>query len=259
MTPKAGLLTDKVILVTGASRGIGQCIAETYAQHGAELILTAEPDKQGDLDKVAQTCKKHGSKEAHVLCCDLTDKQQIDTLAKNIFKQRSGGVHVLVNNAGTLGPLDFDKGEHMGQGPLDGDPDEWERMYQANVLANMRLVRLLCPAMKDAGEGWVININSSNGLKPSPATAAYCTSKWGMRGWSLTCHEAMKEHGIRVTTIYPPAVSTPMTWERPDMDPVTELEAQPEDIAEAALLPFKCSQNTLPVEIMIQTLKNYKK
>lgn len=58
-----------------------------------------------------------------------------------------------------------------------------------NVAANMRLTHGLCGKMRDKGEGWVVNINSSNGLKAGPATAAYCSSKWGMRGWSISCHE----------------------------------------------------------------------
>ncbi|KAK9806568.1 hypothetical protein WJX73_002633 [Symbiochloris irregularis] len=261
MSAQAGLLRDKTVLVTGASRGIGRCIAETYASQGAKLIITAEPSQESELQQVAKACSQHGKDNvvnASILLCDLTDSSQISQLCQKTFEMHSSGVDVLVNNAGMLGPTDFDM-ENMGQGPLEGDPDEWNKIYQANVLAPMRLTRALCPAMREAGQGWVINICSAAGLVPSPTNGAYCSSKWGLRGWSLTCHEALKEHGIRVVTIHPGAVRTEMTMNRPDMDPIPKMEIQPEDIAEAALLPFRCSQNALPVEIMMQTVRKSNK
>ena len=63
---------------------------------------------------------------------------------------------------------------------------------QVNVWANMRLVRGLCPPMKERGEGYIINVNSSNGLKATPGSPVYCSSKWAMRGWSLSCHEVCR-------------------------------------------------------------------
>ena len=62
-------------------------------------------------------------------------------------------------------------------------------MLNINLHANQRLIRWLCPSMKEKGQGWVLNINSTNGLHPSAGTPAYCASKWGMRGWSLSLHD----------------------------------------------------------------------
>ena len=70
-----------------------------------------------------------------------------------------------------------------------GNPDEWLRVLHLNLHANQRLIRWLCPSMKEKGRGWVLNINSTNGLHPSAGTPAYCASKWGMRGWSLSLHD----------------------------------------------------------------------
>ncbi|KAK9852811.1 hypothetical protein WJX84_004870 [Apatococcus fuscideae] len=212
---KGGLLQDKRILVTGSSRGIGQCIAELYAKEGAKLILTAEPEMQQDLDKVAESCRQAGSPEVEVLPFDLTHLSGIKGWAENLLSKHKEGVDVLVNNAGTLGPLTFDKGPHMGQGPLDGNPEEWDRLLAINVSAPQRLVRYLCGPMEQRQTGYIINIGSTNGLKPSAATPAYSCSKWAMRGWSLGITEAFKEKGVKVVTIHPPATSTPMTWDRP--------------------------------------------
>ncbi|KAL0025430.1 hypothetical protein WJX79_010082 [Trebouxia sp. C0005] len=252
---QGGVLTGKWAVITGASRGIGQAIAEAMAEEGADLILLAQ--RGGALEEVAEICKQKGSKKVDVMPVDLSDMSQVDKFAEDVLK-KYGAVDVLVNNAAILGPISYEgdatKNPNMGQGPIDGDPDEWDKVLRVNMMAPMRLMRRLTPAMVEKGEGVVINIDSSAGLSPKPGNAVYSASKWGFRGWSKGCTMFFKDKGIKVVTVYPPATYTTMTTDRDDMEPVPEKEAQPSDVAKAAMLVFSFSGNAMPDDISIMTM-----
>ncbi|KAL3141566.1 hypothetical protein ABBQ32_004811 [Trebouxia sp. C0010 RCD-2024] len=252
---QGGILAGKWVIITGASRGIGQAIAEQMADEKANLILLAQ--REDALKEVAEICKKKGSQQVDVRPIDLSDMAAVDKFAEDVL-QKYGCIDVLVNNAAILGPISYDgdatKNPNMGQGPIDGNPDEWEKVIRVNMLSPMRLMRRLTPAMVEKGEGVVINIDSSAGLAPKPGNAVYSSSKWGFRGWSKGCTMFFKDKGIKVVTVYPPATYTPMTTDREDMEPVPEKEAQPSDIAKAAMLVFSFSANAMPDDISVMTM-----
>ncbi|KAK9807960.1 hypothetical protein WJX73_007987 [Symbiochloris irregularis] len=231
-------LKGKTALITGASRGIGEQIAYAYAREGAKLILVAQ--REDALKEVASACKGAPDTEVHAL--SLSDDGAVDKMAKAVL-DKHGRVDVIVNNAGVLGPFHEDL-ENLGQGPLEGNPDEWNEQMHINVLAPMRLLRWLGPAMVENGEGAIVNIASIAGTKGMAANISYSTSKNAMTGWSEAVHDALSPKGIKVIAINPAAVATPMTMTRPDMagkvDPTKENQAA--DIAQLALLPFKVSR-----------------
>ncbi|CAL5223779.1 g6345 [Coccomyxa viridis] len=224
-----GLLKGKNVLLTGASRGIGRAIAEAYAKNGARLFIVARTTEK--LEEVKESCEKLGSPEVTILEADML---QEDDLAK-ISEAVKGEVDVLVNNAGmaTSGSI------------LEGSPDEAAKLVTMNLIAPMQLTILLAPQL----HGHIINISSVAGLHAIKSQSIYCASKWGLTGFSLTCFEDLKEKNVGVTAIFPAYTESSMT---DSASFPSDKMIRPEDIAEAALLPFRMSKFACPSEIVVR-------
>ncbi|CAL8471683.1 g11225 [Coccomyxa elongata] len=140
---------------------------------------------------------------------------------------------------------------------FEADVDTWDKMIALNLVVPMRLTHALAPSLAQRqGGGYIINISSMAGLRASKYNSAYSASKWGLTGWSKNSFEELKEHNIRVTTIYPAYVASDMTKEVP-ID--NEKMILPEDIALAALLPFQMSAYACPTDIVIGNTVTLKK
>lgn len=120
-------------------------------------------------------------------------------------------------------------------------------MLQVNTLANMRLARLLAPEMVHRGGGALVFTGSVAGVQPS-RNASYAASKWALRGWALACHETLKDHNVKVSVIEPGFVDTPMVA---GVEADHELFIKPQDVAEAALLPFRMG-NAVSQEVVLR-------
>ncbi|KAL3138522.1 hypothetical protein ABBQ32_006307 [Trebouxia sp. C0010 RCD-2024] len=235
MSSSGKLLAGKWCIVTGGGKGIGAAIAETFAAEGANVALVARSKES--LDKVAKTCKDKGAPEVSTYSVDLGDLASLDKFAK-AFQSDHAHCNVLVNCAGV-----------MGQGsPTEGDTSQWVKCIQLNLLAPMALTKAFSPAMVEKKEGLIINLGSVAALEPMKSTPVYAASKWGIRGWSLSCYEALRQHNVKVVCIHPAAVNTPMT----EGMFVPERCLQPSDIAEAAMLAVRTSSACVPSEITLR-------
>ncbi len=186
---------QRIVVITGASRGIGAAIARRLAKSGAHLVLTGRD--RAKLQSVAdQAISAGGTAEAHL--CDLRDPSQIESLAKTVLSQH-GRCDVLINNAG-LG--------RFGEPLHTLEPSEWDRILETNLRAPYLLVRAFAPAMIAAGGGHIINISSLAGRNPLPNAAAYAASKWGLNGLMYSVAEELRPHKIRVSLIAPGSTQT---------------------------------------------------
>ncbi len=226
-------------LVTGAGRGIGRSIAVALAKHGAALTLAAR--SRDELAETAAACLEAGAPRADVAISDLADPRAVDTLAKGVLA--AGGCDVLVNNAGMLA---------LGNA-ADGDPDAWDRMLMLNLSAPMRLTRALSPGMMQRERGTIINIGSVAAVEPMKGTGAYAASKHGLRGWSLSSYERLRESGVKVVLINPGYVLTPMTEHVPGVRKDRMITA--DDVATAAMLAIETSPMCCPQEITLRLTK----
>lgn len=195
--PAAGRLADRRVLITGAARGIGAAIAETFAVEGAQLALL---DREGDQCRA--TAERLGAVALDVDLADPTSAREVTQAAIDVL----GGVDVLVNNAGIL---------HMAP-LLDITVDDWDRTFDVNVRAMLLTTQVVARAMIADGNrrgepgGAIINMASMGGKVGSPNQAHYAASKAAVI--SLTRVSAMElgEHGIRVNCICPGYVLTEM-------------------------------------------------
>jgi short-subunit dehydrogenase len=188
----------KVVLITGASSGIGAAAARLLARHGAVVALVARGAEQ--LQEVADEIAADGG-IAHCYPCDLTDFDALDEMAAAVQRDL-GSVDVLVNNAG--------HSIRRRVAHSEGRFHDFERLVQLNYLAAIRLVLAVLPGMRARHSGQIVNI-SSWAVQVRPARfAGYVASKAALEAWSDSVRAEVQDDGVLFTTIRMPLVRTPM-------------------------------------------------
>lgn len=198
MVPQTPRTTDRVALVTGASRGIGAHIATALAQAGWKLALTARSD--GALTDVTARLRSEGA-TVLPLACDVTDSSDVDQSVRRVVGEL-GGVDLLVNNAGLI----------ESEVPLwDSDIDEWWQVLVTNVRGPYLMTRAVVPLMIERGGGRIVNMNSGSGTRESPVLSAYTASKSALARITGSTAAAGAEHGVHAFDLAPGVVQTDMT------------------------------------------------
>lgn len=183
---------DKVVLITGASSGIGAAIARELGAAGAKVALGARRTER--MEALAEEIRSAGGK-AMVRRLDVTDRADVAAFAE-AARESFGRVDVIVNNAGVM-PLSL-----MGSLKVD----EWDRMVDVNIKGALYGIAAVLPEMTGRGSGHIINIASIGALAVSPTAAVYCATKYAVRAISDGLRQ---EHDtIRVTCIHPGVVES---------------------------------------------------
>ena len=188
-------LKNKVAIVTGASKGIGESIARGLAEYGAKVVISSR--NQEAVDQVANNLKKEGY-DALGIACHVGDEDQLKKLVEETMNAY-GGVDILVNNAAT----------NPFYGPLDTMENAlFDKIMDINVKAPFHLANLCYPIMKKSGGGSIINIASVEGMKPSVGLGLYSVSKAALI--MLTKSQAVEwgKFGIRSNAICPGLIKT---------------------------------------------------
>ena len=198
-------LTNKVALITGASRGIGQAIAEAYAAAGAKVVLASR--KQEGLDTVAQTIRDNGGEALAVAAHtgDITAVQSLIDQATAAY----GGIDIVVNNAAT--------NPHFGH-ILSADDSHWDKILDVNVKGYFRVAKLCAESMKARGGGKIINMASIAGLEPQPMMGVYSVSKAAVLMLTQVMAAELAQFNIQVNAIAPGFVKTKFSsslWQNP--------------------------------------------
>jgi NAD(P)-dependent dehydrogenase (short-subunit alcohol dehydrogenase family) len=224
-------ISGKVAIITGASRGIGQSIAEEFAKAGAKVVLASR--KQPDLDKVMETIKAQGG-EALAIAAHTGQKQTlIDLVQKTV--DTYGRVDILVNNAAT--------NPHFGN-ILEAEDSIWMKTIEVNLMGNVWLSQAVVPHMKQQGGGKIINVASIVGLNPGNWQGVYSVTKAAVISLTKTLAMELGPDNIQVNAIAPGLIQTKFAqvlWENEKMldhviasTPVKRI-GQPIDIAALAL------------------------
>jgi short-subunit dehydrogenase len=219
----AGAVRGKIILITGASSGIGKATAVKVADAGATVLLVAR-----SIDKLEETKAEitAGGGSAHIHQCDLSDIEDIERMAEEVLAYH-GHVDILVNNAGRSirrsVALSYDRFH------------DYERTIQLNYLGALRLILALLPTMQARKSGHIINISSIGTQTNPPRFSAYVASKAALDAFSRVIASEVKADKIHITTINMPLVRTPMIapTRMYDMFPAITPEEAAEMIAKA--------------------------
>ncbi|MFD0858959.1 3-oxoacyl-[acyl-carrier-protein] reductase [Roseovarius aquimarinus] len=187
-------LTGKTALVTGASGGIGGEIARALHAAGATVGLS------GTRTEPLEALAKELGTRAHVLPCDLSNKEAVEALPKQAI-EAMGGLDILVNNAGITRDQIF----------MRMSDDEWQSVLDVNLTSTMRLCRAVMRPMMKARWGRIINISSIVGATGNPGQANYAASKAGVVGMTKSIAYEVASRGITANAIAPGFIATAMT------------------------------------------------
>lgn len=220
-------LEGRRALITGAGRGIGRAIADVYAQAGAEVWLCARSGTE--IDEAVAEITAAGF-EAHAAVCDVTDIDAFKALVEGL-----PGVDIFVNNAGTNRP----------KLQVDYTPADFDHVVGLNLRAAFFALQAVSTRMiADGRGGAIINMSSQMGHTGAVNRTLYCMTKWGIEGLTKATSLELAPHGIRINTICPTFIETPLTkpyFENPDFltDTLRKIKlgrlGQVEDLTGAAL------------------------
>ncbi|WP_289043044.1 SDR family oxidoreductase [uncultured Aliiroseovarius sp.] len=190
-------MTGKTVLITGASRGIGEAAAHIFAQAGANVVLTARGKSQ--IDAIAAAI----GERALSVPCDVSKWHDVKA-AVDAAVAKFGTVDVLINNAGVIEPI----------GPMiDSDPAEWGHVIDVNLKGVYHGMRAVMPLMAAQGGGSVLTISSGAAHNALEGWAHYCASKAGVHMLTKSLHKEGAGRGIRAMGLSPGTVATQMQRE----------------------------------------------
>lgn len=238
------VFSNKIAIVTGGTKGIGRAIAESLANAGAGVAITAR--NEDEIGTTVTELKKLGVGTVAGYVCDVRDYSQVKSVVAEIAKE-FGGLDILINNAG-IGI--FSSVESMSV-------EDFRAVLETNVFGVFYFCHEAIPLMKQRGGGYIINISSLAGANPHAQMAAYNASKFGLNGFSEALMQEVRHDGIKVSYIMPGSVNTAFGGDEPSDEKSWQL--QPADIAQVAMDLLSYPGRALPSRIEIRPSRPPKK
>lgn len=187
-------LKNKVAIITGGARGMGESTARLFAAEGAKVVVADLLESEGQA--LANELGEQGLFVRH----DVTDEASWQALIEQADSE-FGTIDILINNAGIV----------LFKRILDTTKEEYERVLNVNLVGSFLGVRMVGEYMIEKGNGSIINISSVDGLSASNSRGAYASSKWGVRGLTQVAAMEFGPHGVRVNSIHPGGINTVMS------------------------------------------------
>lgn len=219
-------LKDKVAIVTGAGRGIGETTAKKFAIEGAKVVVA--DINETDTNKVVEEIKAEGG-EALGIVVDVTKREKVDGMIEKTVEE-FGKLDIIINNAGITADNTL----------LRMTEAEWDRVINVNLKGVYNCGQAAAKVMTQQGSGVILNATSVVGLYGNYGQTNYAATKWGVIGMTKTWAKELGKKGVRVNAVAPGFILTPMTEKMPekvlqmmaDKAPIKRL-GTPEDIANA--------------------------
>jgi NAD(P)-dependent dehydrogenase (short-subunit alcohol dehydrogenase family) len=194
---------NEVVVITGGVQGLGRGMAEAFVERGSKVVI-ADIDETGLHDAASDM-------NVDTFPCDVASKEDVEALAQHVLKQ-CGQVDVWVNNAGIqIAPSDV---EAVNEQKL-------RKLFDINFFGYFNGCQSIVPIMREQGRGSIININSTAGLDGKPGLSAYASSKFAVKGLTLSLREELEGSGVQVFGVHPGGIQTDIYK-----------EAYPDDLSE---------------------------
>jgi len=220
----------QVVLVTGASLGVGRACADALLAEGATVVLNAR--RRGPLEEAAEAMR--AGERVHIAPADVSDASAMDAVLSDVI-ERYGRLDGLVNNAGAhfRGPVTERTAAELGI------------MVDVNLRAPLVLSRVVLPHLLET-RGFIVNIASLAGKVPLDGSAAYSATKFGLRAFTFALHEELRESGVRVSCVSPGPIETSFILD--DLSTVTDITLSQRMCtpADVAALVLDCAVDGLP-------------
>jgi NADP-dependent 3-hydroxy acid dehydrogenase YdfG len=235
------VLSEKTVLITGGGTGIGAACAAAFAKEGCRVAISGR--REARLKRAAEASE--GKHPLLTRVADVADRASVAQLFQ-WARGKLGRIDILVQSAGVNVPK---------RSMNELSPEDWDRVLAINATGSYNCLREVLPEMLERRDGLIINIGSIAGIRAGLlGGVAYNASKFAMTALGLSVAQEVKDHGIRITNIYPGEVETPILDDRPV--PVTaEHRArilQPEDVAIAVLMIAKLPPRANVSELVIK-------
>lgn len=226
--PEAGPLTQKTVLITGASAGIGRAATVAFAAQGANVVVTARREQR--LRELCDEIDRAGTRAVY-FAGDASDERTAEecvALAQKTF----GGVDILINNAG--------QGNYKNL--VDTTAADFDELMHANMRSGFVFTRSVVPLMLQQGSGQILFISSVAGLQGTAGESVYCATKFAQIGFAQSLDAELRKHGIKVGTICPGGVKSEFAVGRGRTDEsiAKSRMMDPAEVADAIV--FACMQ-----------------
>ncbi len=245
-------LTDKVTIITGASSGIGKACANLLVNQGGKVVLV--DINRVRLNETSEEIQKNVDNPANIFSLELNVCKEADMqeMAKQTLA-KFGRIDCLIASAGIL---------RIGNNlrtVTDTPLSEWEAIVQTNLTGTFLSNQAVLPAMSAQKEGDIVNISSVSGRQGRAFDAAYCASKFGIIGFSESLAEEVSAYGIRVQTILPDAVDTPLWDQNGPQSMRATVALPPERVAQLILHLITLPRDAFMLNTVIAPFKGRKK
>lgn len=224
-------LADKVVWVTGGSKGIGLALVNELVKYGAKVAFSASSQKEYFISNEIFTSDEINSDTLFYIECDASSSQSIKDAAQKITN-KFGKIDILINNAGVSTFKPF----------LELSEDEFDRMNNINYKAIFTSMQAVLPKMIENHSGTIVNIISVAALKTFEMSSVYAASKAAIRAMTGVVRKEYRKNGIKILDVFPGAVSTEI-WPEPLRTDWKEKMMLPEDIATVIVENIALAQN----------------
>jgi NADP-dependent 3-hydroxy acid dehydrogenase YdfG len=235
-------LAGKVVLITGASAGIGRASAVALAQEGANMVLTARRKER--LEELEAAVQQAGGKAVSV----VGDATEEDVAKKCVAAatETFGTLDILINNVGVGNYKDL----------VDTSAAEYDEMVDTNVRSTFLFTRYAVPVMIDQGSGTILMISSMAGIYGFAGEAVYCATKFAQIGFAQALDKELRPHGIKVGAICPGGVKTEFALGkgRTEQSVAESGMLDAEDVAGAVVLACTQSSNSRIIQVQMRTM-----
>jgi len=193
-------LRDAVAIVTGGARGIGRGIATSLAREGTHVVIADLPTVQADMEETVSLVEAAGA-QALLVHCDVTDWSQAQAMAQAAL-DRFGRIDILVNNAGVISVAPV----------VAMTEEQWDRVVSVNLKGTFLCSKAVVGHMMEQRAGRIVNLSSQAGRRGAPALAHYCTTKFGVIGFTQSLALEMAPFNVTVNAVCPGEVDSAM-WQ----------------------------------------------
>ena len=228
-------MNKPIAIITGASTGIGKVLAIELSEHYKVYLISRNKKKLNETKKIIEK----NNNQCEVITADLTKDSSYEKISKKISDKNN--IELLVNNAGVAIFNDIS----------NTSLEDWDITMNTNLRSSFLMTKLIIDNFKIKKNGKIVFINSGAGMKPFKNSTAYVASKYALRGFASSLREELREDNIKVISIFPGSVDTPL-WDNKNMDYMRKDMMNVNDLCKTIIHSINAPNNCVVEEILIK-------
>ena len=228
-------MVKPIAIITGASTGIGRKLAVELSNNYFVYLISRNID---NLNKTKEIIINNNN-DCDIIVADITNQESVEKIYNTIHDKDN--IELLINNAGIAIFKDISS----------TSIDDWDKTINVNLRGSFLMTRLIVEIFKVKKSGKIVFINSGAGLKPFKNSSAYVASKYGLRGFASSLREELREYNVKVISIFPGAVDTPL-WDNKNVDNIREDMMNVNDLCQTIIHSINAPNNCVVEEILIK-------